>query len=184
MAGAPDSRDPGAPGGAHADPNGQAVRTHAHGGAHDHGARAANDDGADRVKDPVCGMMVDPRTTQHRAAHDGHPYWFCSAGCRTKFAADPVRYVDPAQAAAPAEPVPAGTVYTCPMHPEVRQVGPGSCPICGMALEPALVGAEEGPSADLVAMTRRFWVGLVLTLPVFVLEMGGHLFGLTERLGQ
>ena len=158
---------------------------HAHGHAHgDQAGIAANDAGANRVKDPVCGMMVDPHTTKHRAEHDGHPYYFCSNGCRTKFEADPVRYVDPGQAATKADPVPEGTIYTCPMHPEVRQVGPGACPICGMALEPAMVGADEGPSEELIDMTRRFRVGLVLTLPVFVLEMGGHLFGLTERLGQ
>ncbi|UGB28671.1 cadmium-translocating P-type ATPase (plasmid) [Methylorubrum sp. B1-46] len=129
-------------------------------------------------------MSVDPHTAKHRAEHNGHPYYFCSNGCRTKFEADPARYLDPASAAAKAEAVPEGTIYTCPMHPEVRQVGPGACPICGMALEPAVIGADTGPSDELVDMTRRFWVGLVLTLPVFVLEMGGHLTGLTERLGQ
>ncbi|MCG5249463.1 heavy metal translocating P-type ATPase [Methylorubrum extorquens] len=129
-------------------------------------------------------MSVDPHTAKHRAEHNGHPYYFCSNGCRTKFEADPARYLDPASAAAKAEAVPEGTIYTCPMHPEVRQVGPGACPICGMGLEPAVIGADTGPSDELVDMTRRFWVGLVLTLPVFVLEMGGHLTGLTERLGQ
>nr|WP_292510913.1 heavy metal translocating P-type ATPase [Methylobacterium sp.] len=136
------------------------------------------------VKDPVCGMDVDPHAAKHRAEHGGRPYYFCSNGCRTKFEADPVRYLDPASAAGPAEPVPEGTIYTCPMHPEVRQVGPGSCPICGMGLEPALIGADDGPSEELVDMTRRFWVGFILTLPVFALEMGGHLTGLTDRLGQ
>jgi Cu+-exporting ATPase len=129
-------------------------------------------------------MAVDLHTAKHRAQHNGHPYYFCSAGCRTKFEADPVRYLDPASAAAKAEPVPADTIYTCPMHPEVRQVGPGACPICGMALEPAMIDADTGPSEELVDMNRRFWIGLVLTLPVFALEMGGHLTGLTERLGQ
>ena len=148
----------------------------------DHGPAAANDSGA--VKDPVCGMTVDPHTAKHRAQYNGHPYYFCSNGCRTKFEADPARYLDPASAAAKAEPVPEGTIYTCPMHPEVRQVGPGACPICGMALEPAMIGADTGPSDELIDMTRRFWIGLVLTVPVFVLEMGGHLTGLTERLGQ
>ena len=109
-----------------------------------------------------------------RAEHNGHPYYFCSAGCRSKFVADPARYIDPATAPAKAEPVPEGTIYTCPMHPEVRQVGPGSCPICGMALEPVLVGADAGPSEELVDMTRRFWIGLAFALPVFALEMGGH----------
>lgn len=72
-------------------------------------------------------------------------------------------------------PVPAGTIYTCPMHPQIRQVGPGICPICGMALEPEVAAAKEGPSAELLDMTRRFWIGLTLTVPVFVLEMAGHL---------
>ncbi|RUP11562.1 MAG: heavy metal translocating P-type ATPase [Methylobacterium sp.] len=153
---------------------------HAHHG-HDQHAMPAPEGGM--VRDPVCGMTVDPHTAKHRAEHAGRPYYFCSNGCQTKFEADPGRYLAPGQAAG-AEPVPEGTIYTCPMHPEVRQVGPGSCPICGMALEPVLIGADEGPSAELVDMTRRFWIGLVLTLPVFVLEMGGHLFGLSERLGQ
>ena len=155
---------------------------HDHASTHAHGA-PANDDGG-RVKDPVCGMDVDPHTAKHRAEHRGLPYYFCSSGCRTKFEAEPTRYLDPANAAAMAEPVPEGTIYTCPMHPEIRQVGPGACPICGMGLEPAMIGADDGPSEELVDMTRRFWIGLVLTLPVFALEMGGHLTGLTDRLGQ
>lgn len=158
---------------------------HAHtaqGHAHDHAAVAQDD--THKVKDPVCGMMVDPHTTQHKAEHAGRPYYFCSAGCHAKFMAEPERYLDPAAAAATAEPVPEGTVYTCPMHPEIRQVGPGSCPICGMALEPVLVSLEAGPNAELIDMTRRFWVGLVLAIPVFILEMGGHLFGLTHAIGQ
>jgi Cu+-exporting ATPase len=127
-------------------------------------------------------MMVDPHTAKHRAEHDGRPYYFCSAGCRTKFLADPERYLSTSERAP--EPVPEGTIYTCPMHPEVRQVGPGACPICGMALEPDVITADAGPNHELADMTRRFWIGLVLTVPVFVLEMGGHLFGITERLGQ
>jgi Cu+-exporting ATPase len=128
-------------------------------------------------------MMVDPHTTEHKAEHAGRPYYFCSAGCREKFLAEPERYLDPA-AAAQAEPVPEGTIYTCPMHPEVRQVGPGSCPICGMALEPVLVSLDAEPNEELIDMTRRFWAGLVLAVPVFVLEMGGHLFGWTHLIGQ
>src|SRR4051812_48486471 len=120
--------------------------------------------GADTVKDPVCGMEVDPHTTPHKAQHQGRPYSFCSAGCRSKFVADPARYVTPATLKA--EAVPEGTIYTCPMHPEVRQVGPGSCPICGMALEPVLATAETGPSHELKDMTRRFWIGLALAAPV------------------
>ncbi|MBY0561886.1 heavy metal translocating P-type ATPase [Hyphomicrobium sp.] len=131
---------------------------------------------AGHVKDPVCGMTVDPHTAKHRADHAGKPYYFCSAGCRTKFVADPIKYLKPETAKA--EPVPAGTIYTCPMHPEIRQVGPGSCPICGMALEPELVTAEAQPNAELEDMTRRLWIGAALALPVFILEMGSHLFNL------
>jgi Cu+-exporting ATPase len=128
------------------------------------------------VIDPVCGMTVDPHTTPHRHTHRGHPYYFCSSGCRTKFIADPAKYLD-GKDKRPAAPVPEGTIYTCPMHPEIRQVGPGSCPICGMALEPEIATAETGPNPELVDMTRRFWIGLVLALPVFILEMGAHLVG-------
>jgi Cu+-exporting ATPase len=126
------------------------------------------------VIDPVCGMAVDPQSTPHRAEYAGHPYYFCSAGCRTKFVADPQRYLGEAREP---EPVPEGAIYTCPMHPEIRQAGPGSCPICGMALEPELVTAETGPNPELVDMTRRFWIGVALTTPVVILEMGGHLAG-------
>jgi Cu+-exporting ATPase len=143
---------------------------HDHGGSeHPHTAAPAGS-----VLDPVCGMTVDPHTARHRHEHAGHPYYFCSAGCRTKFAADPAKYLDKDQRA---EPVPEGTIYTCPMHPEIRQVGPGSCPICGMALEPEIATAETGPNPELADMSRRFWIGLVLTLPVFGLEMGAHIVG-------
>ncbi len=125
------------------------------------------------VTDPVCGMTVDPATTPHRYQHQKRTYYFCSGNCQTKFAADPTQYLP--DKAAPAKAVPKGTIYTCPMHPEIRQASPGSCPICGMALEPVLPTAGRGPNAELVDMTRRFWIGLVLTLPVFVLEMGSHL---------
>ncbi len=130
---------------------------------------------ATTMKDPVCGMFVDPHTAAHRADHNGHPYYFCSAGCRTKFIADPAKYLTPAELPSH-EPVPEGTVYTCPMHPQIRQVGPGACPICGMALEPAVMTAETPPNPELADFTRRFWIGLALTIPVFILEMGGHLF--------
>ncbi len=132
--------------------------------------------------DPVCGMTVDPHTTQHRHNHQGHTYYFCSAGCRTKFAAEPQKYLA-RDGARSKTSVPAGTIYTCPMHPEVRQVGPGTCPICGMALEPEIATAETGPNPELADMTRRLWIGLALTAPVFALEMGQHLFGL-HVLGQ
>ncbi len=125
--------------------------------------------------DPVCGMQVDPHTAKHRAEHAGRTYYFCSAGCREKFIADPKRYLGDA---APAAPVPAGTIYTCPMHPQIRQIGPGACPICGMALEPLIATAETGPNPELLDMRRRFWIGLMLALPVFGLEMGNHVLGL------
>ena len=127
--------------------------------------------------DPVCGMTVDPAETLHHADHAGRAYHFCSANCRTKFVADPERFLHPPQAKSAARP-PDGTIYTCPMHPQIRQVGPGSCLICGMALEPETVTAASGPNLELANMTRRFWIGLVLALPVFALEMGGHLTGL------
>ncbi len=134
------------------------------------------------MKDPVCGMTV-AHATAHRAQYEGKPYYFCSSGCQSKFMAEPAKYVEPA-AARKAESVPEGTIYTCPMHPQIRQVGPGSCPICGMALEPVLATAETGPSHELIDMTRRFWIGLALSLPVVVLEMGGHLTGLGHYVGQ
>jgi Cu+-exporting ATPase len=144
---------------------------------HHHGHRAPADGSA---VDPVCGMSVDPHTAKHKAGYRGHPYYFCSAGCRTKFLADPQKYLGTREPA----PVVAGAIYTCPMHPEVRQSGPGSCPICGMALEPEIAGAEAGPNPELADMTRRFWIGLALTLPVFALEMGGHLTNLHVLLGR
>jgi Cu+-exporting ATPase len=139
-----------------------------------------HDNAAEGVIDPVCGMTVDPHTAKHRADYRGHTYYFCSAGCREKFVADPQKYLGARQA----ETVPEDTIYTCPMHPQIRQVGPGSCPICGMALEPEIAGTEVGPNPELVDMTRRFWIGLVLSLPVVALEMGGHLTNLHMLLGK
>ena len=123
------------------------------------------------VKDPVCGMTVDPARTPHRAEHAGVSYYFCAASCRTKFMADPQRYLE----ARESEPMPEGTIFTCPMDPEIQQDGPGACPICGMALEPMMVTAEVVPNAELVDFLRRLWVGLVFTVPLVVLEMGSHL---------
>jgi Cu+-exporting ATPase len=123
-------------------------------------------------------MDVDRAKTAHHADHAGQQFHFCSAGCRAKFVADPERYLTPQ----PPVDAPEGTVWTCPMHPEVRQDHPGACPICGMALEPELVTLDHGPSPELADMTRRFWIGLVLALPVFVLEMGGHIFPVLHHL--
>jgi Cu+-exporting ATPase len=129
---------------------------------------------AQGVPDPVCGMTVDPHTTPHQYTYLGRPHYFCSADCRAKFAAEPKKYLVRNPHAV--EPVPDGTIYTCPMHPQIRRPGPGVCPICGMALEPELATAA-GLNPELADMARRFWIGAVLALPVLVLEMGGHLFG-------
>ena len=126
--------------------------------------------------DPVCGMSVDPATTAHVATHAGTHHYFCSAGCLAKFTADPVRYTG--DAPRPADPIPDGAIWTCPMHPEVQQATPGSCPFCGMALEPMTPTLGDGASPEYADMKRRFVIGLVLALPVVALEMGGHLTGL------
>jgi Cu+-exporting ATPase len=154
--------------------SGQAHAGHHHHGAHghDHGA-CAGDHGA-AAKDPVCGMTVDPATTAHHAVHEGHEFHFCSAGCRTKFVTEPAKYLQPK---APEEAVP-GVIYTCPMHPQIRRDAPGACPICGMALEPETPSLEDGPSAELTDMTRRFWIGLALSVPLLIMDMGGHLLRL------
>ena len=134
--------------------------------------------------DPVCGMRVDPHKTQHRAAHQGRTYYFCSAGCQAKFTAAPDKYLAPkADQKAPAS-VPPGTIYTCPMHPQIRQPGPGNCPICGMALEPEVATADTGPNRELIDMKRRFWIGLALALPVVVIETGSHVFNLHMLIGE
>ena len=131
------------------------------------------------VKDPVCGMDVDPATAEHVAEHEGVTHHFCSAHCKARFAADPQAFLggssDPAPAISGAASGAEEVEYTCPMHPEIRQTGPGACPICGMALEPVTVTADMGPSAELRDMTRRFLIGAVLSVPVIVLEMGRHL---------
>jgi P-type Cu+ transporter len=128
------------------------------------------------ASDPVCGTSVDPATARHEAPYGGKTFFFCSAGCREKFVAEPDRFQAASPPpASPLKPAPAGAIYTCPMHPEIRQRGPGHCPICGMALEPEVATGAEGPSAELADMTRRFWVALALSVPVFALEMGGHL---------
>jgi len=155
--------------------------------SHDHAGHRHMEAGpasAQVIEDPVCGMQVNPATAQHRADHRGKTYFFCSAECHGKFEANPSAYVaTDATATVPAKEQPEGVIYTCPMHPQIRQVGPGNCPICGMALEPEVTTGETGPSAELLDMTRRFWVGLVLAVPVLALEMGGHLTNLHMLLG-
>lgn len=124
------------------------------------------------TKDPVCGMNVTIPTAKHITKHNHQKYYFCSAKCKTKFTADPESYLG--ERPEP-EIMPAGTQYTCPMHPEVISDVPSDCPKCGMALEPmGIPTGEEGPNPELVDFSRRFWIGLVLALPVLILEMGGH----------
>jgi Cu+-exporting ATPase len=156
------------------------------------------------VQDPVCGMDVDPATSEHHIERDGHDHYFCSAGCRARFEAQPDAYLGAAtghgrpghghdghgvghgehdRAGHPQHEHPSGTAlaaenvaeWTCPMHPEIRRPGPGTCPICGMALEPVTVTADSGPNPELADMTRRFTVAVALTIPVLVLSMGRDL---------
>jgi len=119
--------------------------------------------------DPVCGMSVDRATARHFLNHEGMKQYFCSAGCKTKFEADPEKYLGERK---PEPAMPAGTQYTCPMHPEVVSDKPGACPKCGMALEPMVPSADDGPNPELVDFTRRFWVSAALALPLFVIAMG------------
>ncbi|MGN6764676.1 MAG: heavy metal translocating P-type ATPase, partial [Rhizobiaceae bacterium] len=142
------------------------MNEHAH-HHHDHCAHGAVQDAV--IRDPVCGMVVDPKAGKPSMEHGGHTYHFCSAGCRGKFEADPERYLG--ERPAP-EPMLKGTQYTCPMHPEIVRDAPGACPICGMALEPMGVPTgDEGPNPELVDFTRRFRVSAALTLPLFILAM-------------
>ena len=141
--------------------------------------------------DPVCGMKV-AADSPHHAMHGGKHFAFCSASCRTKFLADPVRYANAATpgetshhhehhhhghavATPEASKTPSDAIYTCPMHPEIRHLGPGSCPICGMALEPLNAAESSGENTELKDMQRRFWIGAALSVPVVMLEMGAHL---------
>src|SRR5271157_4865529 len=129
---------------------------------HRHHDRSGVSAASQEVKDPVCGMMVDPQTAKHRAEAVGATHYFCSSKCREKFVAEPARYLRLETSAPPVKAARTATIYTCPMHPQIQQVGPGNCPICGMALEHETVTAVTGPSAELTDMTRRFWIGLAL----------------------
>jgi Cu+-exporting ATPase len=150
---------------------------HRHDGHHNHHDHHDHEtSGEHAVKDPVCGMSVDPHTAEQRSRHGGTTWYFCSSGCKSRFDANPEQYLGDEQKRE--KPVAPDATYTCPMHLEIRQQGPGDCPICGMALEPERVSLADGPSAELEDMTRRFRIGLVLALPVLVLEMGSHLTGL------
>ena len=133
------------------------------------------------VKDPVCGMTVDPAKTPHHIQFEGHVHHFCSAGCLAKFNADPHRYLHGSADQAPigAEEDPQGTIWTCPMHPQIRQMGPGSCPICGMALEPLEPSLDDQPNPELVDMSRRLWISAALSVPLVILTLGAEIFGWT-----
>lgn len=150
----------------------QATATH-----HDHhdccASRATTP--ARTVKDPVCGMDVDPATSPHHAVHEGEDYHFCSARCREKFVAAPDAYLS---GSPPVQEAPEGAIWTCPMHPEIQQVGPGTCPICGMALEPMEPSLDDGPNPELVDFTRRLKVAGVLAIPLLLLSMGAEMLGL------
>jgi len=128
--------------------------------------------------DPVCGMPLDTSAAKYTHSHAGRRWYFCSQHCLDKFAAEPERYAKAAGKPAPLPGATPGAIYTCPMHPEVRQAGPGNCPKCGMALEPVAPSADDQPNPELLDMTRRFWIGLALTVPVFGLAMAEHLPGL------
>ncbi|MEO5866979.1 MAG: heavy metal translocating P-type ATPase [Sphingomonas sp.] len=136
---------------------------------------AGDADASSTIKDPVCGMTVDPAVTAHHAAHDGQDYHFCSVGCRTKFVADPDRYLDDAPRAQPeASP---GAIWTCPMHPQIRREGPGTCPICGMALEPEEPSLDDAPNPELIDFTRRAWVAGALSVPLLAISMVAEMLG-------
>lgn len=158
--------------------------------SHSHGSPKANEQSGTSpllTVDPVCGMTVDPATATITARHEHKTFYFCSEKCRSKFVADPLKFIDPAAGPTSSRQptaIESGVIYTCPMHPEVRQLGPGFCPICGMALEPLVATESEGPSAEYRDMWRRFWIGLVLALPVLALEMGGHLTGLMMTMSK
>ncbi len=149
-------------------------RDHSHHGHSGH-ANAAPHSGT--AIDPVCGMSVDIAAAKYKHSFDGSAWYFCSKNCLDRFAAAPQRYAKADLIPAPLTAAAKGATYTCPMHPEIRKQGPGSCPKCGMALEPLVASAEDQPNPELVDMTRRFWIGLALTLPVFALAMAEHLPG-------
>ncbi len=132
------------------------------------------------VTDPVCGMQVDPSAAAARATHEGREFLFCSVSCRDKFVTDPTKQSRPANSGptlTPATRTPAGTEYTCPMHPEIVRNGPGTCPICGMALEPRTVTLDGDENLELRDMSRRFWVSAVLAAPILLLAMADMIPG-------
>lgn len=144
---------------------------HSHSNEHCHAhSDAENATSTAGFTDPVCGMTIDPATAI-QVEHGGSVHYFCSKGCKDRFSAAPENFLGKQQPGDSPATV-AGAIYTCPMHPEVRQTGPGACPKCGMALEPESPSLEEGDDTELKDMTRRFWISLVLSLPVLALSMG------------
>ena len=139
--------------------------------AHDHSAHKTV-----TAIDPVCGMTVDPARAAGSYEYDGQTYYFCNQGCLRRFQADPEEFLKPREPELPVAPQP-GVSYTCPMHPEIARDSPGACPICGMALEPRTITADELPNPELDDMTRRFWIAAALSLPVVALAMGDMLLG-------
>ncbi len=150
------------------------------GNSHSAPTSASDEDGEAATQasglDPVCGMKVDPTTTAHHATHDGVHYHFCSSGCLAKFTADPAKYLSDSKRAEPVAET--GAMWTCPMHPEIRQQGPGTCPICGMALEPEEPSLDDAPNPELIDFTRRLWVSAGLAVPLLILTMGTEFLGL------
>lgn len=142
--------------------------------AHCHHSHDESENGT-IVTDPVCGMTVDTLTASHRHRLGEAERYFCSARCLDKFKADPDKYLNPVPVEA--GELAAGTIWTCPMHPEIRRDAPGQCPICGMALEPLEPTLEEGPNPELIDMSRRFWISAALSLPLVILTFGAELLG-------
>ena len=140
-----------------------------------HDTAEMTESAAHMATDPVCGMKVDIGARGPSFDHRGETYYFCSAGCRTKFAADPERYLTKR---GEAKPLPQGTLYTCPMHPEIVKEGPGHCPICGMALEPMGVPPEITDNPELIDFTRRLTIAVPLSLALLALDMGSHVLGI------
>ena len=132
---------------------------------------AADPEAYTQAEDPVCGMTVNRATAKHMARHAGERFYFCSERCLHKFEAEPEAFLGDRPAP---EPMPEGTLYTCPMDPEIVQEGPGDCPICGMALEPMTPSADAGPNPELIDFRRRLWIGAPLAAAVFLMEMGDH----------
>ena len=166
----------------HASPEPTAVKTDANASSCCSGGHApvTTVSASTALKDPVCGMTVTEQSA-HRHQHAAKMYYFCSAGCKTKFASDPAKYLAPLPVVTAVAEMGAATsiaaMYTCPMHPEIRQDHPGTCPKCGMALEPEMPSLEEDDNPELVDFTRRFWWTLPFTVVVTVLAMFGHRLG-------